>query len=102
MRSGTYANTVSSAMRTMDEQDPHNPYKKFPSDREYHDWLHGLWEKEPILFIEKSGTMMTSRWMAVEATRYVTTKEQTAVHNPSATLPQAPGGTLGTPCSHPR
>jgi hypothetical protein len=57
--------------KTLDEQDPHNPYKPFPADREYHDWLHQLWQEEPILFIEKSRTMMTSWWMAVEATHYV-------------------------------
>lgn len=61
--------------QTLDEQTPDDPYKPFPVDREYHDALHQLWLREPILFVEKSRTMMTSWWAAGECTHMVMTRQ---------------------------
>jgi hypothetical protein len=60
---------------TKDEQDPANPYKRFPESKDYHRLLHLLWEREPVLFIEKSRTMMTSWWGVAEFTHYVQTNQ---------------------------
>lgn len=51
--------------KTLDDQDPKNPYKPFPN-KPYFDELHRLWEAEPILFIEKSRTMMATWFFAAE------------------------------------
>src|SRR5437762_3513118 len=56
--------------KTLDEQDPANPFKPFPN-REYHQFLTDRWLEEAILLIEKSRTMMTSWWMAGVCTHYV-------------------------------
>jgi hypothetical protein len=60
--------------RTKDEQDPENPYKRFP-DREYFTALHKLDQREAILFIEKSRTMMVSWWATAEDLHYVMTHQ---------------------------
>jgi hypothetical protein len=58
--------------KTRDEQDPDHPYKPFP-DREYFKVLHDLAAREPILFVEKSRTMMASWWAVAEDLHYVMT-----------------------------
>ena len=60
------------ATKTKDEQDPSNPYKRFP-DREYFRVLHHLAETENILFVEKSRTMMASWWCVAEDLHYIMT-----------------------------
>lgn len=67
------------ATKTLDEQDPKNPFKPFP-DREYFTVLHKLWIREPIVFVEKSRTMMASWWGAAECLHYVMT------HQPSKAI----------------
>lgn len=48
--------------KTVDEQDTTgNPLKPFP-DREYFRVIYKLWLKEPVLFIEKSRTLMLT-WL---------------------------------------
>ena len=74
---------------TRDDQDLQNPYKRFPR-RDYLFAMHKLFLREPILFIEKSRSMITSWWAAAEALHYVMT------HQPSKALlwaqDQAPRG----------
>jgi hypothetical protein len=60
--------------RTKDEQDPMNPYKPLPSYR-YFDFLHSLWMREPMLFVEKSRSMMVTWWGAIECLHYVMTHQ---------------------------
>lgn len=60
--------------RTKDEQDPVNPYKALPS-YSYFDWLHALWNREAIFFVEKSRTMMVTWWGAIECLHYVQTHQ---------------------------
>lgn len=60
------------ATKTKDEQDPDQPYKPFP-DREYFKALHAIAQREAILFIEKSRTMMASWWAVAEDLHYVMT-----------------------------
>jgi hypothetical protein len=62
--------------RTKDEQDPVAPYKPFPN-YEYFDILHAWFLAEPILFVEKSRTMMASWWAAAETLHYVMTHQPT-------------------------
>jgi hypothetical protein len=62
------------ATKTKDEQCPDNPYKPFP-DREYFKALHVLDQREAILFIEKSRTMMVSWWATAEDLHYVMTHQ---------------------------
>lgn len=57
---------------TRDDQDPEKPYKRFPQ-RDYFWILHKRFLREPILFIEKSRSMITSWWAAAEALHYVMT-----------------------------
>jgi hypothetical protein len=64
---------------TRDDQDPENPYKRFPQ-REYFWRLHKCFLREHILFIEKSRSMITSWWAAAEALHYVMT------HQPSKAI----------------
>lgn len=58
--------------KTKDEQDPLNPFKHFPN-YEYFDVLHYDAEREPVLFLEKSRTMMASWWAVAEDMHYVMT-----------------------------
>jgi len=58
--------------KTRDDQNPEHPYKPFPR-REYFQRLHELAERESILFIEKSRTMMMSWWAVAEDMHYVMT-----------------------------
>ena len=51
--------------KTKDEQDVLNPYKPFPN-RPYFKDLHEAWEKEAVLFIEKSRTLLCTWWGAAE------------------------------------
>jgi hypothetical protein len=60
--------------KTKDEQDQTNPFKHFPR-YPYFTVLHNVWLKEPVLFIEKSRTMMVSWWSAAEALHYVMTRQ---------------------------
>ena len=60
--------------KTKDEQDQTNPFKHFPR-YPYFTALHNVWLKEPVLFIEKSRTMMVSWWSAAEALHYVMTRQ---------------------------
>ena len=52
---------TSGATKTKDEQDQENPNKPFPKHQYFRD-IHSAWIVEPILFIEKSRTMMLS-WL---------------------------------------
>lgn len=65
--------------RTRDDQDPSQPYKPFP-DRDYFEALHKVFINHPVMFIEKSRTMMASWWAAAESTHYVMT------HQPSKAI----------------
>ncbi len=65
--------------KTRDDQDQKNPYKPFPQ-KPYFEVLHKVWLREPILFIEKSRTMMVSWWAAAEALHYIMT------HQPSKAI----------------
>ena len=60
--------------KTKDEQDQTNPFKPFPRYPSF-TVLHNVWLKEPILFIEKSRTMMASWWSAAETLHYVMTRQ---------------------------
>lgn len=62
------------ATRTMDEQDHANPYKPLPN-YEYFDRLYDLWLAEPILFLEKSRTMMQTWFFAGLCTHWVMTHQ---------------------------
>lgn len=64
---------------TKDDQDQTKPYRPFPR-RPYFELLHELLEREPILFIEKSRTMMCSWWAAGE------TRHDTWIRQPSKTV----------------
>ena len=64
------------ATKTKDEQDQANPYKPFP-DYHYFKTLHYLWQTEPVLFVEKSRTMMVS-WFAAAETLHAVMKGQPA------------------------
>src|SRR5260370_29147356 len=59
--------------KTKDEQDPENQYKSFPQEKDYHRILHLLFLREPVFFVEKSRTMMTSWWAVAECTHFVQT-----------------------------
>src|SRR5260370_7994926 len=59
--------------KTKDEQDPENPYKPFPPEKDYHRILHLLFLREPVFFVEKSRTMITSWWAVAECTHFVQT-----------------------------
>jgi len=67
---------------TRDDQDPENPYKRFPR-RNYFWVLHKDFLCERVLFIEKSRLMITSWWAAAEALHYVMT------HQPSEAILRA-------------
>ena len=58
--------------KTRDEQDPVNPYKPFPP-YPYFEMLHKISEKEPVLFIEKSRTMMCSWFSIAEDLHFIMT-----------------------------
>lgn len=60
--------------KTRDDQDPIHPFKPFP-DRDYFLALHKIYLAEPVLFIEKSRTMMASWWAAGETVHYVMTHQ---------------------------
>lgn len=61
--------------KTLDPQDPIRSYKPFPANRQYLKVLHRVWIKEPIMFVEKSRTMLCSWWIAAEALHWVMTKQ---------------------------
>lgn len=65
--------------KTLDEQDHENPYKPFPN-YECFDWLYQLWKREPILFIEKSRTMMQTWFFAALCLHWIMT------HQPSCCI----------------
>jgi hypothetical protein len=60
--------------KTKDEQDQTNPFKHFPR-YPFFTVLHNAWIREPIIFIEKSRTMMASWWSAAETLHYVMTRQ---------------------------
>src|SRR5690348_16073264 len=60
--------------KTKDEQDPENPYKPLPR-RPYFELMHELWQREPVIFFEKSRSMITSWYCAGETTHYVMTHQ---------------------------
>lgn len=60
--------------KTKDDQDQTNPFKHFPR-YPYFTVLHNIWLQEPILFIEKSRSMMASWWSAAETLHYVMTHQ---------------------------
>lgn len=64
MRTGT---------RTRDDQDPLRPFK--PLNRPYLKVMHDIWLREPILYVEKSRSMVTSWWSAAEAFHMVMTRQ---------------------------
>ena len=49
--------------RTLDEQDRNNPFKPFPDRPYFHD-LYAAWRSEPVLFVEKSRSVMLT-WFFV-------------------------------------
>src|SRR3990167_4917988 len=57
---------MKTCVKTKDEQDSQNPYKPFP-DRAYFQDIYDCWEREPILLLEKSRTLMCS-WVAAAFT----------------------------------
>jgi hypothetical protein len=60
--------------KTRDDQDPIHPYKPFP-DREYFQVLHNVYKREPVMFLEKSRTMLASWWAAGETVHYCMTHQ---------------------------
>jgi hypothetical protein len=60
--------------KTRDDQDQRNPFKHFPQ-YSYFTVLHNAWLIEPVIFIEKSRTMMVSWWSAAEAVHYIMTHQ---------------------------
>lgn len=60
--------------RTMDPQSLNQSYRPFPP-RPYFKVLHKVWIKEPVMFVEKSRTMMCSWWSAAEALHWVMTRQ---------------------------
>lgn len=62
------------ATKSRDDQDPIHPYKPLP-ETEYFDVLHADWQRERILYVEKSRSMITSWWSAGEALHYVMTHQ---------------------------
>jgi hypothetical protein len=61
-----------------DLQDQQNPFKPFPRTP-YFGVLHRMWLAEPILFIEKSRTMLVSWWSAAETLHYCMTHQPAKV-----------------------
>jgi hypothetical protein len=61
--------------KTLDPQDPIQSYKHFPCDRPYLEVLHNVWIQEPIMFVEKSRTMLCSWWIAAETLHWVMTRQ---------------------------
>jgi hypothetical protein len=59
---------------TRDDQDQRNPYKRFPR-APYFKVLHEDWQREAILYIEKSRSMITSWWAAAETLHFVMTHQ---------------------------
>lgn len=64
--------------RTKDEQDADNPYKPLP-DYEYFGELYRWWLSEPVLFVEKSRTMMVTWFFAGMCLHQAMTREATSV-----------------------
>ena len=62
-----------------DDQQPENPYRRFPR-RDYFFVMHKAFQRERILLVEKSRSMITSWWAAAEALHYVMT------HQPSKAI----------------
>jgi hypothetical protein len=60
--------------KTKDEQDLEHPYKPLP-DREYFGIMHDLWKREPVLYIEKSRSMITSWFATAETLHYIMTHQ---------------------------
>jgi hypothetical protein len=60
--------------KTRDDQDQRNPYKHFPR-APYFKVLHDDWQRESILYIEKSRSMLTSWWAAAETLHFVMTHQ---------------------------
>lgn len=60
--------------KTRDDQDPNQPYKPLPY-REYFVVLHNMYRLEPVMFVEKSRTMMVSWWAAGETAHYCMTHQ---------------------------
>ncbi len=60
--------------KTRDDQDSLNPYKPFPV-KYYFEVMHYLWVREPVLYIEKSRSMITSWYAAAETSHYVMTHQ---------------------------
>ena len=69
---------TSGATKTKDEQDPENPYKPFP-DYPYFRDVYACWLAEPILFVEKSRTMMLTWLFAGLCLHYAMTHKATKV-----------------------
>jgi hypothetical protein len=61
--------------KTCDPQDPSQSYKPFPADRPYLKVLHKVWIKAPIMFVEKSRTMLASWWIAAETLHWVMSRQ---------------------------
>ena len=58
--------------KTWDEQDLENPFKPFP-EWPYFDFLSGLFQKEEMLFVPKSRTVMATWWGVAECLHFVMT-----------------------------
>ena len=64
--------------KTVDEQDHVDPYKPFP-DYPYFDKLYELWLTEPILFVEKSRTMMLTWFFSALCLHWAMTHQPSKV-----------------------
>jgi hypothetical protein len=64
--------------KTVDEQDPENPYKPFPKDEYIRLYLEVL-KYEPVLFCEKSRTMMASWTTAAHCAHLMFTRAAVGV-----------------------
>src|ERR1700681_4407792 len=62
------------ATKTRDDKDSTNPYKRFPNWPCY-DVLHSYLMREPVVFVEKSRTMLITWWGAGECLHHVITHQ---------------------------
>jgi hypothetical protein len=62
------------ATKTRDDKDSANPYKRFPNWPCY-DVLHSYLMREPVVFVEKSRTMLITWWATGECLHHVMTHQ---------------------------
>lgn len=59
--------------KSRDDQDQLRPYKRL--NRPYFKTLHEVWLREPLLYIEKSRSMVTSWWAVAETMHQIMTRQ---------------------------